>query len=266
MLVNPSGRDKALPATRANGGIEADYRQRLQRLVDEMHRSLVYWLSAAYRANPPVALAQDTTPAQAMRKAMQTLRKRWEHKFDTMADELAQYFADKSLQHADNALRQILKRGGFAVKFTMTPAARDAYQAVIGENVGLIRSIPRKHLDEVEGLVMRSVQRGRDLKMLTDELTERYDITRKRAAFIARDQNNKATSVMSVARQTGLGIKKGIWQHSHGGKHPRESHVEADGKEFDLESGMLIDGEYIWPGELPNCRCTWRPVIPGFED
>ncbi|KYF05143.1 phage head morphogenesis protein, partial [Salmonella enterica subsp. enterica serovar Typhimurium] len=76
----------------------------------------------------------------------------------------------------------------------------------ITENVNLIRSIPQQHLTQVETLVMQSVGRGRDLKTLTDELEKRYGITRRRAALIARDQNNKATSVMQSARQRSVGI------------------------------------------------------------
>ncbi|MCH5894342.1 phage head morphogenesis protein, partial [Salmonella enterica] len=81
-----------------------------------------------------------------------------------------------------------------------------ALQASITENVNLIRSIPQQHLTQVETLVMQSVSRGRDLKTLTDELEKRYGITRRRAALIARDQNNKATSVMQSARQRSVGI------------------------------------------------------------
>lgn len=76
---------------------------------------------------------------------------------------------------------------------------------------------------------MQSVGRGRDLKTLTDELEKRYGITRRRAALIARDQNNKATSVMQSARQRSVGITEGIWRHSRAGKTWRPSHVKANG-------------------------------------
>ena len=36
------------------------------------------------------------------------------------------------------------------------------------------------------------------------------------------------------------------------------------GKEFDIEKGCLIDGEYIQPGEEPNCGCTSEAIIPGL--
>ena len=44
------------------------------------------------------------------------------------------------------------------------------------------------------------------------------------------------------------------------------SHVEMDGKEFDLKQGMWDKkaGAYIQPGELVNCKCTYRAVLSAF--
>ena len=148
----------------------------------------------------------------------------------------------------------------------MTEPMNNALQAVIAENVNLIKSIPEQYLTQVETLVMQSAGRGRDLGYLADELQKRYGITKRRAALIARDQNNKATSVMQVARQTSLGITEGIWHHSHAGKVPRPSHVKANGTKFDLSKGLLLDGEWLLPGEAINCRCTWSAVIPGLQN
>jgi SPP1 gp7 family putative phage head morphogenesis protein len=244
-------------------------------MVDEMHASLVYWISAQWNANPPNTLAQDIakvgsfpggSPAAALRRAMRNLSRRWQRRFDKGAEELAKYFADKSIGASDLQLQAILKKAGFAVEFKMTEAARDGYHAVIGENVGLIRSIASQHLAEVEGLVMRSVSAGRDLGTLTKDLEARYGITKRRAALIARDQNNRATAVINQIRQRSLGITEAVWMHSAAGKVPRPSHVAANGKKYDIEKGMLIDGEWILPGQKINCRCVSRSVILGFEE
>lgn len=254
---------RTVKAVRANIGVEVWYRRQLDKLVQEMQKSVAYWLAANYKASG-AAVAMDESPASFMRKAMNRLAKRWTKRFDDMAKKLADRFAGDAMTNMDVSLASAFKDAGFTVKFKMTSQMNNALQATIAENVGLIRSIPEKYFNEVEGLVMRSVSRGRDLAYLTDELQKRYGITRRRAAFIARDQNNKATSVMQAARQKALGITEGVWKHSHAGKQPRHSHVEANGKTFDISKGMLIDGEYIMPGELPNCRCTWEAIIPGL--
>ncbi|MNL73442.1 Phage Mu protein F like protein [compost metagenome] len=97
-------------------------------------------------------------------------------------------------------------------------------------------------------------------------MEKRYAVTKRRAALIARDQNNKATAAITRVRQQGLGIKQAKWMHSRGGKKPRQSHVEANGQLYDVDKGMYIDGAWIRPGELINCRCVAQSVIPGFEE
>lgn len=263
-LVSPTGRDQALRPVHANLGIEAAYRKRLDRLIDEMQRSLVYWLTAAYRRNVP-EIAQDESPAMALTKMMRRLAKQWQRRFDEAAQPVASEFAETSMSAADISLRNALRQKGFSVQFQLTRAANDVFQATVQENVGLIKSIAAEHLQDVQGMVMRSVTQGRDLEGLVEDLQKRYGVTKRRAAFIARDQNNKATATITRVRQQGLGIKQAKWRHSRGGKHPRKSHQEADGKVYDVDKGMLIDGEYIRPGELPNCRCVAISIIPGFD-
>ncbi|WP_257785984.1 hypothetical protein [Burkholderia ubonensis] len=41
-------------------------------------------------------------------------------------------------------------------------------------------------------------------------------MTKRRAAFIAHNQNSKATATITRVRQEGLGITEAIWLHSHG--------------------------------------------------
>jgi SPP1 gp7 family putative phage head morphogenesis protein len=236
----------------------------LDKQIREMQGSVVYWLTANYKASG-AAVAMDASPAVFMRDAMRKLAKRWTKRFDDIAKRLADRFSNDAMKNSDVSLYNALETAGFTVEFKMTAPMNNALQATITENVGLIRSIPEKYFTEVEGLVMRSVARGRDLSYLTDELQKRYGITRRRAALIARDQNNKATSVMQAARQKSLGITQGIWRHSHAGKEPRPSHVKADGKKFDIDKGMYLDGKWVMPGEEINCRCTWSPVIPGLS-
>lgn len=230
-----------------------------------MQRSLVYWITAKYRANEP-EMAQDASPAVALRETMRKLSGYWQKRFNDAAPELAKYFAENAFKRADGSLQAMLKKAGFTVEFKMTREANDVYQASLAENVGLIKSIASEHLTQVEGLVMRSVSAGRDLAGLSAELHERFGVTKRRAAFIAFDQNQKATASITRVRQQSLGCTEAVWLHSHGGKEPRKSHQAADGKRYLIAKGMEIDGEFILPGQLPRCRCVSRSIIPGLED
>ena len=265
-LVSPTGRDIPLKPVRPNAGIEANYRRRLIALIDHMNASVIYWVGAAYKANAPIAL--DASPAMELRSTMRKLTRRWQAKFDKGADRLGAWFAQKNKDYSDGSLQKILKDAGFTVEFKMTSAMNDAYQAVIGENVKLIESIASQHLAKVEVLVMQSVQQGRDLGALTESLTKQFGVTKRRAALIARDQNNKATATITRTRQLGLGITQAKWRHSSAGKEPRPEHVHFDGQLYDVAKGMYskVDDEYVWPGTAINCRCSSAPVIPGFID
>jgi SPP1 gp7 family putative phage head morphogenesis protein len=269
-LTAPTKKPVTLAAIHPNAGVCALYRRKLDRLIDEMHASLVYWISAAYRANPPEMAApdlaqDDDSPAMGLRFDMRQLGNRWLSRFDKAGPELAKWFATAVKDRSDWALRDTLKRAGFTVEFKLTAAANDTLQATIGAQVGLIRSIATQHLTQVEGAVMRSVQAGRDLGSLAKELEATYGVTKRRAAFIARSQNNIATATITRVRQAELGIVTAKWLHSGGGRHPRPQHVAASGKTYDVGKGMFLEGVWTFPGVQPNCRCVSISIVPGLE-
>jgi SPP1 gp7 family putative phage head morphogenesis protein len=258
------GKRITLNAVRPNVGIAAGYRAKLLELVRQMIDSYDWFIRAQYKKSPP--LAQDAAAADLDRE-LKKLSKRWRENFTEASEGLAKYFAKAAANRSDAQLRSILKKGGWTVKFDLTPQMRDVLDAAIVENVGLIKSIPERFHTEVEGLVMRSVSTGRNVSTLTRDLEDRYRITRKRAELIARDQNNKATGAFQRARQLEIGITEAIWLHSGGGKEPRPTHVRNSGKRFSVARGWYDPAvkKYIQPGELINCRCVSRPVVKGFS-
>lgn len=262
-----SAKGRTLAPQRPNAGVEAAYRKALTDLIEEMAASVDYWVKANYRKIEP-QVAQDASPASVLQGIMNKLTARWRTRFNEVADELARRFVKQAQGHADRQLSLDLQRNGFAIKFKPSQAMKQTAALSAAENVTLIKSIPEQYLSQVEGAVMRSALAGGDLGTLTADLKERYGITHRRAAFIARDQNRKVGEAMTRTRQMGLGITEAIWQHSHGGKHPRESHVKAgrDKLRYRLDKGAYIDGQWIFPGSEPNCRCVSKPIIPGFDD
>lgn len=230
-------------------------------LIREMHESVLYWLSTTY--SPPVAL--DAKPGiKALQKQLRKLGKRWIKRFDDAAPKIAAAYVKRSFKTTDSAFRQALKDAGWSVEFEMTPAMRELYEATLAENVSLIRSIPQQYLQQVEGIAMRSFSAGRDLHQMVAALQTLYPKAANRAVLIARDQNNKATSVVTRARRLELGITESVWMHSHAGKTPRPTHVAMDGKPYKVAEGMWDSDEqkFVHPGELINCRCTSRSVLP----
>jgi SPP1 gp7 family putative phage head morphogenesis protein len=251
-----------------NAGIAASYRRALERLIDEMNNSLLYWLTARWRDDPP-QLAMDESWISGLRRTMRVLQRRWQSRFDEMAPKLAAHFAESVADRSTANLRRVLDEGGMTVDFKLSPHVRIVHGAVVAENVQLIKSIAQEHLTDVQGIVMRSVTTGRDLEHLARELRERFDVPKARAELIARDQNNKASAVITRARQQEVGIDQAIWVHSHAGKHPRPEHVafaagRLGGPVYDVAKGAFLEGVWTWPGVEINCRCFSRPVLPGL--
>jgi len=280
---------KVARATHANRGIESAYRRSMLALIDQMNASVEYWLTAGYRKEPPRMaalveysydadlalfsgggrhpidarrLALDASPALHIKRVLADLADRWIKRFDEWAPKIAEAYLRDMFKASDSSMRAALKDAGWTVEFKMTPAVRDAFQASLAENVGLIRSIPEQYLGKVEGIVMRSYSAGRDLQTMVKDLKALYPQAAHRAELIARDQSGKANAVVNRARQLELGITEAVWLHSHAGKTPRPDHVAANGKRYKIAEGCLISGEYIQPGEEINCRCTSRPILP----
>jgi uncharacterized protein with gpF-like domain len=254
---------KAIRAIWPNAGIRQRYQRRMVALIREMADSVEYWLQAQRRAAPPV-LASDAIPADQMQDEVHRLFEQWRDRFDREAPKMANSFVRGQFSSTNAAMRMALREAGWSIEFTMTPAMRDAFEASLAENVGLIKSIPSQYLQEVEGIVMRNYAAGRDLKSMAAEIRARYHVAANRAVLISRDQSNKANAVVLRARQTELGITEAIWLHSHAGKTPRPTHVAMNGKRYDVAKGMYDSAvkKFIWPGELISCRCQGRSVLP----
>ncbi len=273
-------REITLDPVHANAGVEAWYRAKLRALILEMHRSVLLHVRAAYKRDEPgIGFAQDaqrvpdpwiaqddSSAVVGLRRALAKWGRRWTRRLDSMAAEIAKQFARRNGEVTQRAIMAAFQRAGFVVEFRPTKASVEAYRAVLAENVNLIKSIPAQYLKDVESEVWQSVMKGGRLSDLTAGIHAKYGVAYRRAAFIARDQNNKARAIMENVRRQELGITEAVWQHSHAGREPRPTHVAMNGKRFKLKEGMYDSaiGKNVWPGTEPNCRCTSRAVIPGI--
>ena len=269
-------------AIHASAAVQAWYFAELDKLVSRMAAEVSQAILITYGRFTPPELAKDAKPEEffddlatdaprnpslLLRAALRKWGGLWVSRFDTLSFELGKKFTSKSFGITQTQMRAALKDAGFTVKFKPTPGAAAAYHAVAAEQVNLIKSIPQQYLKDVESKVWGSVMKGADMHALSVDLRKTYGITRDRAAIIARDQNNKAKAIIERTRRQELGITHAIWQHSAGGRVPRATHVAMSGKAYPLAQGMYDsdEGAYVLPGELINCRCTSKAIIPAFD-
>jgi uncharacterized protein with gpF-like domain len=266
-LTAPTKKPVTLAPIRPNLGIQIEFQRKLDALIERMNRDTQKTILAAYKRRPP-EMAQDASPAAILRAVIRRLASDWNKRFSEFAEKWGSKFAKDSTASTDRSFAAALRKAGFTVKMQMTREVNDITQAAVASNVALIKSIPQEYHKDIEGIVMRSVQVGRDMGTLTRELQHNYGVTYRRAAIIARSQSNMATAAVTRARQAEIGVTTAIWLHSSGGKKPRPSHVKNSGKPYNISTGWYDPDEkkFILPGFLPNCRCISKSIIAGIND
>ena len=214
----------------------------------------------------------DESITSRAKKLMKVLTKKFDQLFNKESSDLATAMLTGTLKTSETNLRTSLKQlsGGLTLNTGVVPAGMEEIaQAIINENVSLIKSVPQKYLDEVTGAVMRSITSGNGLQDLEPRLKELSGQTDRRVKLLALDQTRKAYNAINKQRMQSVGVKKFEWVHSGGGQHPRKSHMALDGRIFSFDDLPLkgeegfTNGQY--PGQAINCACTMVPVIE-FED
>ncbi len=263
MKLATGNKDKLLPAIHPNVSTEARYQAQLISILDESHRSMLYWVLAAYRGNLP-HMAMDASPAIAIGQTLNKLSRKWQSRFSEVAPKLAHNFISQIKERTDHAMRTALKSAGFDVKFRNTALISDAYRALVSENENTIKSFGQQYMNSIHGTVMRAVELGHSADDLKTAMHSRYEVVKSKIRTFTRHQASNAHNVTMRARQDEFGLYSAVWVHTGRSKEPRLDHVEAGAERrvYDIRKGCLISGEYIQPGQLYGCTCIPRMIVP----
>ena len=267
------------PAVKASDAIRRKYQSTLLAYVRRMNAELMRELRRAYAGREdeflPEEMVGDASAVVWLKKMVDRFFGRWQNSFDGMAERYAGWFVRQTERASSKQIQAMLKDIGFTVEFKNSHYVNNIMQATYAENVSLIRSIPERMHGKALGLVTRGVQAGNDQHFIAVELEKEFDISQRRARFIARDQTQKANSSMAMARSAEAGIEYGFWMHRGGSKVPRPSHSTPESKggmngaRFKLSEGLhdpdpKVNRE-VKPGELPGCLCAYRPDLSSFR-
>lgn len=244
---------KILRQVKKNKGVEVEYRKRLEKLIDAMDKSVMYWILADY----------GNRTAREMSIAIQKRVKQWNDVFGDKAGDMALWFANSVRKHTEIGFKMALGEQGIDKS---PKVSQDTFNAVKIENEDLIRSIPEKYFTGIETVAMMSLLYNWDKEELKENIEKRHEVTLRRAKTISSDQANKANNIFMIDMCERMNIMKAIWTYTYRSEKPRESHIAANGTIFDIDKGCLIDGEYILPGELYGCKCSFTPIIPEVGD
>lgn len=257
----PKGVEQAL-------AVGISYNADLQRIVREVAKDINTQLMPLIRNLEPqytgdsVPINTLDTWVDVLTGALTLLKDKWSSQaFKDLSNRIANKFVRAANQTNENRFDI-----GIDV-FTGSQALNDYLDASVFDNVQLIQSIPDQYLKQVESIVMTNVRAGGRPAAIAKQLTKQFDVTEKRAKFIARDQTSKINGDLNMKRQQNVGFEYFQWITSEDSR-VRDRHDDISDKVTAYGKGVyrwgnppLSDrGTPIIPGQDFQCRCIARPV------
>lgn len=245
-------------ATKVNAGNTAWYRKKLTESLKRLKKRIQREIDNNYHKS-----------ATKLTETLNRLASEWEKDFNSEA--LANSFTLRVNRATTSSMKNALQDCGLKIQFRNTRSVQKVLTTIRDTQIDLIKSIPSEQLDRVSSIVRQGILNGRDLYYIRQELVRSFAISERRARMIAIDQSNKATEAIKRVRDLSLGITEGVWVHIAGRKTSRKTHVAMHGKRFKLhgEDAGIYDsavGEYVLPGQLINCQCSYRAIIPELTE
>lgn len=234
--------------------LEARYRRQLLGYVQEMHRLA-----------RPILLQEPSLRRDALADDVAALLGSLKSRFRGVWNDarlrglVMDVFQRVNAQNA----REFASRWGGAIPAVPIDDAQAAAMFV-AENVALIKSIDERYFGEIERIMLDATDKGLRSSVVAKTLTERFDVSKSRARLIARDQIGKLVGQLTVKRQQAAGVEQAKWSTSLD-ERVRKSHRAAEGKVFNLDEGLSINGNMVLPGEEIQCRCSSIPIVPEFD-
>ena len=246
---------------------ELEYRRALQKLLAEMQKDVQEELDAYFSKTANDGLLQS------MVDIFKRLRQKWYKRFEKDGRNIARWLADKTKARTQAQIARKLRQNNLPFKPNTPVDEKTVIDEIIANNVALIKSIPQYYLGEVQEAVSESFKRtGSNSQKLEQRLKTILaridDTTKNRAQLIARDQLQKATQQLAIVSAKEYGATKARWIHVPGKYSSRRTHIDMDGKVFDLNVGLYDSdvGRDVKPGELIYCQCQMQVLMPGFDD
>ena len=153
----------------------------------------------------------------------------------------------------------------------LTAPIGEVMQRLLGEQVGLITSLPTDAAERVQEAsqeaLMTSARYPERVAEVEEALEKAHpDATeawlRNRATLIARTETARSASVLVQARAEHIGAKDYIWKTA-GDWKVRPNHKALNNTFQSWDEPPESDPPYhSHPGQIFNCRCVALPIIP----
>lgn len=193
------------------------------------------------------------------------------------ARKISYRFVRQMLRHLSVAQRRALEKAGVSkslIRRTFTvpvirgqfiaPNTAQKIPAYVEWSTKMITKLSTQSRLKIQNAIAEALEHGKSLSALRADIEKVKGMTAERAERVALDQSCKLNNFIQLENCKALGITEGIWIHVPGKFTSRVTHIAMNGKRFDLLTGMYDPdvGTHVHPGELPYCRCVYRPVLP----
>lgn len=141
----------------------------------------------------------------------------------------------------------------------------------VEDNVVKIKSIPNDSLRSMRQIIMDGYTNGRTIRDISKDIQNEYNVSKHKAAMLARDQIATLNAQLTKLQQQDAGCNHYRWSTS-GDSRVRDCHRALDGKTFSWDdppemwyvtqkAGKVYTGRRCHPGEDYCCRCVAIPVF-----
>lgn len=295
-----------LKSINVNAGLKAWYVKELVKLVTFMLKGYESKLISLYKSNKDQIkdIAMDDNVGSEAKTVLNKLNKAYSKYYDKKSKEASETMVQKTekllkttleasfysvvskLADKDTQENRVIKelfsqfspevlsnKEKFMKAFTVNKRLyyqvnNELKKTIMMNNAELIKSIQQEYHKNVSQQVYECIVNGKSETELADMLQVVGSKTKRRARLIAKDQVNKAHSVLYRQELKQNGINKAKWIHIGGGKTDRKTHVTNAPKGlnnaiFDIKKGIYDPSvqKYIQPAELPFCRCSLIPIV-----
>ncbi len=138
---------------------------------------------------------------------------------------------------------------------------RESLRKWTEDNVGLIKTIPKDTLTEMQNIVQEGFKTGKTTTSIVKKIQRTYGVEKRHARLIARDQMAKLNADLTQSQQQDAGVEEYVWSTS-GDSRVRDRHRQLNGKTFRWSDPPVVDertGRRGHPGQDYQCRCVALP-------
>lgn len=224
--------------------------------------------SRVYRINPggtPNWVKSEATIYQSKAKeAHQLVLKGLDFTEDALDQMVDKYKvdADETVGEANDWWRTAAKK--LEVSPELGPGARKRLADDYSTNMKLwIKKFSQDEIQKLRQTVEKNAQEGYRFDTLIDRIQSRYDVSQRKAKFLARQETSLFMSKFRQQRFTEAGYQSYTWSTSND-ERVRHDHRHLNGKVFSYNHPPVVDratGRTGNPGEDFNCRCVAIPKL-----